>query len=58
MKPEDVDMALLHPNIMLASDGLMDNGQGHPRAAGLPFPVLCAITSEADVSVWTRQCTK
>ena len=30
MKPEDVDMALLHPNIMLASDGLMDNGQGHP----------------------------
>ena len=37
MKPEDVDMALLHPNIMLASDGLMDNGQGHPRAAGA-FP--------------------
>ena len=30
-------MALLHPNIMLASDGLMDNGQGHPRAAGA-FP--------------------
>lgn len=37
MKPEDVDMALLHPNIMLASDGLMNNGQGHPRAAGT-FP--------------------
>lgn len=37
MKPEDVDMALLHPNIMLASDGLMENGQGHPRAAGT-FP--------------------
>lgn len=37
MKPEDVDMALLHPNIMVASDGLMDNGQGHPRAAGT-FP--------------------
>lgn len=37
MKPEDVDMALLHPNIMLASDGLMSGGQGHPRAAGT-FP--------------------
>lgn len=37
MKTEDVDMALLHPNIMVASDGLMDNGQGHPRAAGT-FP--------------------
>lgn len=37
MKPEDVDMALLHPNVLLASDGLMDNGQGHPRAAGT-FP--------------------
>lgn len=37
MKADDVDMALLHPNIMVASDGLMDNGQGHPRAAGT-FP--------------------
>lgn len=37
MKPEDVDMALLHPAVMVASDGLMDAGQGHPRAAGT-FP--------------------
>ena len=37
MKPEDVDLALLHPGVMLASDGLMDAGQGHPRAAGT-FP--------------------
>ena len=37
MKPEDVDMALLHPNVMLASDGLFNNGQGHPRGAG-SFP--------------------
>ena len=41
MKPEDVDLALLHPNILLASDGLMDNGQGHPRAAGT-FPRFLA----------------
>lgn len=37
MKPEDVDMALLHPNVMLASDGLLNMGQGHPRASGT-FP--------------------
>lgn len=37
MRRPDVDMALTHPGIFLASDGLMDQGQGHPRAAGT-FP--------------------
>lgn len=37
MQESDVRMALKHPNVMLASDGLLDNGQGHPRAAG-SFP--------------------
>ncbi len=37
MKPEDVDLALLHPNVMLVTDGYLHNGQGHPRAAGT-FP--------------------
>lgn len=37
MKDEDVRMALKHPNVMLASDGFVDAGQGHPRAAGA-FP--------------------
>ena len=37
MKPEEVDMALLHPNVMLVTDGFLHNGQGHPRAAGA-FP--------------------
>lgn len=37
MRPEDVDAALLHPSVMVASDGLMDSGKGHPRAAGT-FP--------------------
>lgn len=37
MKQEDVDMAFRHPNVMLASDGLLSHGQGHPRAAGT-FP--------------------
>jgi len=37
MQPQDVDLALLHPNVMLATDGFLNNGQGHPRAAGT-FP--------------------
>ena len=41
MKPEDVDLALGHPSVMLASDGILNRGQGHPRAAGA-FPRLIA----------------
>lgn len=41
MKDTDVDMAYRHPNVMLGSDGIMDHGQGHPRAAG-SFPRLIA----------------
>lgn len=37
MKEEDVDLAMAHPNVMVASDGFMHNYQGHPRAAGT-FP--------------------
>ncbi|HNX32008.1 MAG TPA: amidohydrolase family protein [Holophaga sp.] len=41
MKPGDVDLALGHPSVMLASDGILNRGQGHPRAAGA-FPRLIA----------------
>lgn len=41
MRPEDVSMAMAHPAVMLASDGLMHDHQGHPRAAGT-FPRLIA----------------
>ena len=34
MKAEDIRLAFRNPNVMLASDGLVNNGQGHPRAAG------------------------
>lgn len=37
MKPEDVDMAMAHTAVILGSDGLLNNGKGHPRAAGA-FP--------------------
>ena len=41
MRHEDVDGAFRHPNVMLASDGILSSGQGHPRAAGA-FPRLYA----------------
>lgn len=41
MVPEDIELALKHPLVMLASDGLMEQHQGHPRAAGT-FPRLIA----------------
>lgn len=41
MVPEDIRLALQHPLVMLASDGLMEHHQGHPRAAGT-FPRLLA----------------
>ncbi len=37
MKEEDVDKAIAHPNVVIASDGFMNNFEGHPRAAGT-FP--------------------
>lgn len=37
MRENEVDMALLHPRVVMASDGILVNGYGHPRAAG-SFP--------------------
>ena len=41
MKEEDIRLAYSHPRVMVGSDGLMNNGQGHPRAAG-SFPRFLA----------------
>lgn len=37
MRQDEVDMALKAPYVMLGSDGILVDGQGHPRAAGA-FP--------------------
>ena len=37
MRSEDVKLALSHPAVCLGSDGILNDGQGHPRAAGA-FP--------------------
>ena len=39
--PEDiVKLAMANPLVMIASDGIMENGKGHPRAAGTFTRVL------------------
>lgn len=37
---EAARQAVAHPDVMIASDGLLQNGQGHPRAAGTYARVL------------------
>jgi N-acyl-D-amino-acid deacylase len=37
MDMADLSQAFTHPGVMLASDGTLNDGQGHPRAAGA-FP--------------------
>jgi N-acyl-D-aspartate/D-glutamate deacylase len=37
---EMVHKAILHPLSMIASDGIMENGKGHPRAAGTYARIL------------------
>lgn len=52
MQEADVRLALSHPAVMMASDGLLDNGQGHPRAAG-SFPrFLAEFSRKGDISLY------
>lgn len=53
MKPEDVRLAYSHPAVMVASDGLLNKGQGHPRAAG-SFPRFIAeFVRGGDIDLYT-----
>jgi len=40
MKPEVVRSAIADPLTMIASDGILKDGKGHPRAAGTYSRVL------------------
>lgn len=53
LMPEDqVDMALTHPHVMLASDGLMNAGQGHPRAAGTFTRLIAKYVRSGKLSIY------
>lgn len=51
MRKDEVDMALEHPGVMLASDGIMNGGQGHPRAAGTFTRLLAKFVRPGKVSL-------
>ena len=52
MKEEEIRLAFRHPAVMLGSDGLVNNGQGHPRAAG-SFPrFLKVFAREGDLTLY------
>lgn len=40
MKEPDIERAVRHPGVIIASDGLLENGKGHPRSAGTYSRVL------------------
>ena len=52
MKPEDVKLAFRHPRVMVGSDGLMDRGQGHPRAAGTFPRFLAEFSRKGDIPLY------
>ena len=52
MKEEDIRMAFRHPGVMLASDGLVNNGKGHPRAAGTFPRFLAEFAKKGTVSLY------
>lgn len=52
MKEEDIRLAFRHPRVMLGSDGITDNGRGHPRCAGT-FPRLIAeFVKKGDLTLY------
>lgn len=45
-KEEFVDKAIAHPQVMIASDGMIYDGQGHPRGAGTYARILGVYVRE------------
>ena len=52
MKEEDIRLAFRHKRVMLGSDGLMSNGQGHPRAAGSFPKFLVEFAKKGTISLY------
>ena len=52
MKEEDIRLAFRHPSVMLGSDGITDNGRGHPRCAGTFPRFLAEFVKNGDLSLY------
>ena len=49
MRDQDIDQAMAAPDVIVASDGWLDKGKGHPRAAGTYARVLAHYVRERKV---------
>jgi len=49
MREQDIDMAMAAPDVIVASDGWITNGKGHPRASGSYSHVLATYVRERKV---------
>ncbi len=52
MKEEDVRLAFRHPAVMLGSDGITDNGRGHPRCAGTFPRFIAEFVRKGDLTLY------
>ena len=52
MKGEDIRLAFRHPAVMLGSDGITDNGRGHPRCAGTFPRFLSEFVKKGDIPLY------
>ena len=52
MKEEDIRLAFRHPSVMLGSDGITDNGRGHPRCAGTFPRFLAEFVKKGDLPLF------
>ena len=52
MKEEDIRLAFRHPRVMLGSDGITDNGRGHPRCAGTFPRLLAEFVKKGDLTLY------
>ncbi|MBM3769061.1 MAG: amidohydrolase family protein [Acidobacteria bacterium] len=49
MREQDIELAMAAPDVMVASDGWLEKGKGHPRAAGAYARVLAHYVRERKV---------
>ena len=52
MKEADIRRAFRHPSVMLGSDGITDNGRGHPRCAGTFPRFLSEFVKKGDLTLY------
>mgnify|MGYP003308420699 CR=1 FL=1 len=53
MKEDEIRLAFRHPQVMLGSDGITDNGRGHPRCAGTFPRLISEFVKKDDLSLYS-----